>query len=393
MVLVSSSTNNGTPSVRARICSRISAGNALPPADRSTRVMPSRRPRRASASVVTCASAGQGGVNSGRAVTRSSNGSVGARATVRVNSSSEVGSIQCASSNSISTGCSRRQPRQLRQQRLERPLLAPLRREVRETVFVAGRDRHPLGDEPDLLGAGVRPGEQRFELGQPRFRHVLAAEARGVLELGDEGMERARLMVRRAEIAQPRVRLARRAAAASPAPDAICRCRVRRSAPPPGPRRPWPAASGAAIAPALRRGRRAGSARAARNASKRLSAALPRTTRAAITGAPKPLSSTAPRSTYSNRPPVSRRVLGAITTAPGSASACSRAARFGVSPTTACSCASPEPTRSPTTTRPVAMPTRTCNGAAATVSSPATFSTSFSAARTARSASCSSARG
>ena len=104
----------------------------------------------------------------------------------------------------------RRQPRHLRQQRLERLLLAPLRREVRETVFVAGRDRHPLGDEPDLLGAGVRPGEQRFELGQPRFRHVLAAEARGVLELGNERMERARLMVRRAEIAQPRVRLARR---------------------------------------------------------------------------------------------------------------------------------------------------------------------------------------
>ncbi len=103
-----------------------------------------------------------------------------------------------------------RQPRHLRQQRLERLLLAPLRREVRETVFVAGRQRQERGDEPDLLGAGVRPAEQRFKLGQPRFRHVLAAEARGVLELGDEGMERARLMVRRAEIAQPRVRLARR---------------------------------------------------------------------------------------------------------------------------------------------------------------------------------------
>ena len=102
----------------------------------------------------------------------------------------------------------RRKPPQLRQQRLERLLLAPLRREVRETVFVAGPDRHPLGDEADLLGAGARSGEQRFELGQPRFRPVLAAEARGVLELGDEGMERARLMVRRAEIAQPRVWLA-----------------------------------------------------------------------------------------------------------------------------------------------------------------------------------------
>jgi hypothetical protein len=32
-----------------------------------------------------------------------------------------------------------------------------------------------------------------------------------------------------------------------------------------------------------------------------------------------------------------------MTTAPGSASACSRAARFGVSPTTDCSCAEPSP--------------------------------------------------
>ena len=55
------------------------------------------------------------------------------------------------------------------------------------------------------------------------------------------------------------------------------------------------------------------------------------------------------------------RVLGAITTASGSARACSRAAKFGVSPTTPCSCAAPDPTRSPTTTSPVAMPTRTCS--------------------------------
>ena len=38
---------------------------------------------------------------------------------------------------------------------------------------------------------------------------------------------------------------------------------------------------------------------------------------------------------------------------------CNRAARFAVSPTTPRSCASPEPRRSPTTTIPVAIPTRT----------------------------------
>ena len=54
------------------------------------------------------------------------------------------------------------------------------------------------------------------------------------------------------------------------------------------------------------------------------------------------------------------RVRSAMTTVFGSARACRRAARFGVSPTMPRSCASPDPIRSPTTTRPVAMPTRVC---------------------------------
>ena len=45
----------------------------------------------------------------------------------------------------------------------------------------------------------------------------------------------------------------------------------------------------------------------------------------------------------------------------GSASPCSRAARLGVSPTMPRSWASPDPTRSPTTTSPVAIPTRVCS--------------------------------
>ena len=49
----------------------------------------------------------------------------------------------------------------------------------------------------------------------------------------------------------------------------------------------------------------------------------------------------------------------AMTRVFGMASACSRAARFGVSPTTPRSCAAPSPIRSPTTTSPVAMPSRT----------------------------------
>jgi hypothetical protein len=50
-----------------------------------------------------------------------------------------------------------------------------------------------------------------------------------------------------------------------------------------------------------------------------------------------------------------------MTTASGSARACNRAARFGVSPTTDSSCAEPSPIRSPTTLSPVAMPTRACS--------------------------------
>ena len=62
---------------------------------------------------------------------------------------------------------------------------------------------------------------------------------------------------------------------------------------------------------------------------------------------------------HSNRSPSSRRVPAAITTAFGSAIPCSRAARFGCFADDACSCACPAADRSPTTTSPVAMPTRT----------------------------------
>ena len=95
-----------------------------------------------------------------------------------------------------------------------------------------------------------------------------------------------------------------------------------------------------------------------RNASNRLATTLGRSTCQAGTGAAMPLTSTAPRSRYSKRSPTSRRVPAAITTASGSAKACRRAARLGVSPTTDCSCAEPSPIRSPTTTSPVAIPTR-----------------------------------
>jgi hypothetical protein len=84
-------------------------------------------------------------------------------------------------------------------------------------------------------------------------------------------------------------------------------------------------------------------------------------------------------------------VLSAITTLFGSARPCKRAARFGVSPTMPRSCASPDPISSPTTTNPVAMPTRVRSGAVNF--NPLTEWINSSPARTARSGSSSCACG
>ena len=64
---------------------------------------------------------------------------------------------------------------------------------------------------------------------------------------------------------------------------------------------------------------------------------LGRSAAQARTGPAMPLRSLAPRSSSSNRLPSSFRVLSAMTTMFGSATPCRRAARFGVSPTIACS--------------------------------------------------------
>jgi hypothetical protein len=129
-----------------------------------------------------------------------------------------------------------------------------------------------------------------------------------------------------------------------------------------------------------------------RNASNRLATLLGRSTCEAGTGLAMPFTSTAPRSRYSKRSRTSRRVLAAMTTASGSARVCRRAARLGVSPTTDCSCADPLPIRSPTTTSPVAIPTRAWSLTDPTSRRP-TASIKPSPARPARSASSSCARG
>ena len=102
---VISSTNRGIPSVRSTISAITSAGSSLFPTRRSMMLAASRSPSRLSVRVVTCGWPTHGALNSGRNVTMSSAGRVLIRSNARPNASKLVGSVQCASSKIISTGC------------------------------------------------------------------------------------------------------------------------------------------------------------------------------------------------------------------------------------------------------------------------------------------------
>ena len=71
---VSSSVKSGTPSVRARICARSSAGSALPPVIPSTSATTWACGKRFNVSNVTCGNPIHGGESSGRNVATSSTG-------------------------------------------------------------------------------------------------------------------------------------------------------------------------------------------------------------------------------------------------------------------------------------------------------------------------------
>jgi hypothetical protein len=130
-----------------------------------------------------------------------------------------------------------------------------------------------------------------------------------------------------------------------------------------------------------------------RSASKRLSIVLSPTTLHARSGARNPFGSEKTISRYSKRSPVRTRVDSEITTAPGSAAVCRRAARLRVSPTALND--EPDLVRSPMTTTPLAIPTRVRSvpGGPAIVSSRPTPSTMLKPARIACSALASCACG
>ena len=110
-----------------------------------------RSPSRLSVTLVTCEFSTHGALNSGRKVTMSSAGRVFIRSTVRFNNSRLVGSIQCASSKIIRTGCRRCQFGCLCGQGFQRSLPALLRGKIEHGIASIVRERQHLGKERGIL--------------------------------------------------------------------------------------------------------------------------------------------------------------------------------------------------------------------------------------------------
>ncbi len=124
------------------------------------------------------------GANSGRNVMISRTRRVATRSTMRSNRSSEVGSIQCTSSNTISTGWRAASPSSWASRGLKRLLLALLRSEAERWIAVADRYRQQVRDQRDgLAEVSVCLRQHRLELVQPLLGRVLTPESGCPLEL------------------------------------------------------------------------------------------------------------------------------------------------------------------------------------------------------------------
>ena len=95
---------------------------------------------------------------------------------------------------------------ELAEQRLEQLLAFALRAEVE--VRGGTRQRQQLAQQRDIVVIPRARREQCPQFAELGFDRVVAGEPGGAFELGDEGIERAVLVVRRAEIAQAGMRLA-----------------------------------------------------------------------------------------------------------------------------------------------------------------------------------------
>ena len=201
----------------------------------------------------------------------------------------------------------------LPQQRLERLLLLALRRDIQRRSEIDRRQRVQVCDQRHVFHRRRGGREQRLQLSKPRRWPIRVPKTRRSLHLRDHRIERAVLMVRRAEIAQPSVRfggdpLGQRLGEAGLADTrlggnqhhpSVARLRLR------------PAAEQQLhflVAADQRCGAGTQCLETALAVSLRPALAMP----APATG--RPLSSTVPRSWHSNRPPICRRVAASITT-------------------------------------------------------------------------------
>ena len=118
-----------------------------------------------------------------------------------------VGSIQCASSKIISTGCWLASAYELCGQGFKRSLSALLRSQFERWIASIVRQGQQLGKERGILSLRRGLRQQRIELVELRLRSVVVRQSSGALHLADDRIKRAVGVLRRAEVAQARVRL------------------------------------------------------------------------------------------------------------------------------------------------------------------------------------------
>ena len=100
------------------------------------------------------------------------------------------------------------QSRELRRQRFQRSLPALFRGQLERGIASIIRERQHLGEECGILDRGRGLCEHRIELVELRLRCVVVRQSGGALHLADDRIKRAVGVLRRAEIAQARVRFA-----------------------------------------------------------------------------------------------------------------------------------------------------------------------------------------
>ena len=206
--LVISSTNRGMPSVRSMMSCRMFAGSSLLPTTRSIMASMSRCASRLMVRAVTYGRPIQGGSNSGRNVTISST----RKAAYPVHDPTKqfqargVGPMRILEDHQHRTLA--RQRLDLGNERFHRSLSALLRGKFERGIASVVRQRQHLGKECRVLRRGRGLRQHRVELVELRLRGVVVHKSGGAFHLADDRIKRAVGVLRRAEIAQARVRLA-----------------------------------------------------------------------------------------------------------------------------------------------------------------------------------------